>query len=251
MSTITYFQFHVALLVPALLVLSAISSVRRRAGSSDVRPSGVVVVSVVALAYTIPWDNYLIEVGVWRYGTGAVAVRIWNAPLEEYLFILIQPILVALWLHYLKRPPKAGSESLSVTRRARIAGAAAGLGIGGVGLGLLARPATLYLGAILAWAGPVLALQWGFGWPYLWRRRRTLAIGVGAPTAYLWAADWLALRYGIWELAPAYTTGWNLAGLPVEEATFFAVTNLFVVQGLLLYAWVLDGRRRPSPTEKG
>jgi lycopene cyclase domain-containing protein len=60
------------------------------------------------------------------------------------------------------------------------------------------------------------------------------------PTAYLWAIDWLALRNGIWTLAPAYTTGWTLFGLPVEEATFFLATNLFVVQGLLLYDWVLD-----------
>lgn len=250
MSTITYFQFHFVFLVPALLVLSAISSVRRRAGRSDVRPSGVVVIAFVALAYTIPWDNYLVEAGVWRYGEGAVAVRIWHAPLEEYLFILVQPLLVALWLHYLKRPPTpADSESLSVDVRARAVGAAAGLGVAGVGVALLTRPETLYLGAILAWAGPVLALQWGFGWPYLWRRRRTLAIGVGVPTAYLWAADWLALRYGVWELSSAYTTGWGLLGLPVEEATFFAVTNLFVVQGLLLYAWVLD--RRAHQTEKG
>jgi hypothetical protein len=31
----------------------------------------------------------------------------------------------------------------------------------------------------------------------------------------------------------------SVAGLPVEEGAFFLITNLFVVQGLLLYSWVL------------
>jgi hypothetical protein len=40
-----------------------------------------------------------------------------------------------------------------------------------------------------------------------------------------------------------------VAGLPVEEATFFLVTNLFVVQGLVLFQWVLD-RRTPGTTRR-
>jgi lycopene cyclase domain-containing protein len=244
MSTITYFQFHLVFLLPPLLVLSAVPSARSRVESSEFRWSGVAIVTVVALAYTVPWDNYLVSLGVWRYGAGAVAGRVWHAPLEEYLFILLQPVVVALWLRYVERlSARTDPRPLSVGLPARAIGVLAGLGIGAAGVALLPRAETLYLGAILAWAAPVLALQWGFGWPHLWRRRRTLAVGVGVPTAYLWVADWTALRYDIWELASAYTTGWTLFGLPVEEAAFFLLTNLFVVQGLLLYGWVLDRRQ--------
>jgi len=240
MTVITYLEFHLLFLVPALLVLSAAATTWRPT-TSDVRWSGVVVVTGVALAYTVPWDNYLIERGVWWYGEGVVAATIWHAPIEEYLFIVVQPVVVALWLDRVTMTDDAAPpDPLSVAARTRAPGAAAGLVVGAVGVALRTRPETLYLGAILAWAGPVLSLQWGFGWPQLRARWRTLAVAVAVPTAYLWLIDWVALRNGIWALAPDHTTGWTLFGLPVEEAVFFLVTNLFVVQGLLLYGWVFE-----------
>jgi lycopene cyclase domain-containing protein len=240
MSVITYIEFHLLFLVPALVVLSTATTMARPA-TSDVRWSGVAIVTVIALVYTAPWDNYLIQRGVWWYGDGAVVATVWHAPVEEYLFILVQPLLVALWLDRVTLADDADtSDPLSVPARIRAVGVVAGLGVGVFGAWLLTSPETFYLGAILGWAGPVFALQWGFGWWQLWTRRGTLAVAVAVPTAYLWLIDWLALRNGIWLLAPSYTTGWTLFGLPVEEATFFLVTNLFVVQGLLLYDWVLD-----------
>jgi lycopene cyclase domain-containing protein len=85
----------------------------------------------------------------------------------------------------------------------------------------------------------VLAVQWVVGWPYLWARRRTVALGVAVPTAYLSGVDAVAIHEGVWRLAPEYTTGLAPGGLPVEEATFFGLTTLFVVQGLVLYPWVV------------
>ncbi|WP_375335542.1 lycopene cyclase domain-containing protein [Halorussus sp. MSC15.2] len=43
---------------------------------------------------------------------------------------------------------------------------------------------------------------------------------------------------GLWTISPDYSTGIHVAGLPVEEAIFFVLTNLLVVQGLLLFDWV-------------
>ena len=42
-------------------------------------------------------------------------------------------------------------------------------------------------------------------------------------------------------LSGRYTTGLVVPGLglPVEEALFFLLTNLFVVQGLVLWEWVV------------
>ena len=50
----------------------------------------------------------------------------------------------------------------------------------------------------------------------------------------------VAITLGIWKLSPTYTTGLTLAGLPIEEGLFFLFTNLFVVQGLILWLWVTD-----------
>ena len=54
-------------------------------------------------------------------------------------------------------------------------------------------------------------------------------------TLYLCLADSYAISEGIWTLEPATRTGWELGNLPIEEALFFALTNLFVFQGLSLW----------------
>jgi lycopene cyclase domain-containing protein len=143
--------------------------------------------------------------------------------------------VAGLWL-YSFPPTKA---TVSVVTRDRVIGVLAGALVGVVGAGLLRRPTTFYVGAILAWAGPVLALQWGFGWPYLWRIRRRLVLGTVVPTAYFAAADRIAIEVGIWSISGTYTTGVTVMSLPIEEGAFFLISNLFVVQGLLLYSWIL------------
>jgi lycopene cyclase domain-containing protein len=65
---------------------------------------------------------------------------------------------------------------------------------------------------------------------------------VAPPTLYLWIVDRVAIGLGVWTLSDRHTTGLAvpLLGLPVEEALCFFLTSLFVVQGLVLYAWLLD-----------
>lgn len=262
MSGPTYFQFHAAFLVPAVAMLTAMSAVMRtRTRESPVWAigmstywTGVAVVTLVAVIYTTPWDNYLISQGVWGYGDGQTFAHLGLAPVGEYVFFVLQPLLTATWLGQLTL--RAGWPEPELLRRAangsrtidfgvlsvgpRLLGGLAGVGIGIAGGALLTTQSTFYLGAILAWSAPVLTLQWVVGTPQLWHQRRTLLLGVGVPTLYLWVIDRVALATGIWHISPDYTTGYAIFGLPIEEAVFFAVTNLFVVQGLLLFRWVMD-----------
>ncbi|GAB6860578.1 lycopene cyclase domain-containing protein [Haloplanus litoreus] len=241
----TYLQFHLAFLLPAMMLMVATAFVSRTRMSAAVDPftgrgywSGVAIITVVALVYTTPWDNYLIAAGVWSYGEGSTLATLGYAPVEEYLFILVQPWLTALWLSHLSLPSEWPPVRGPIRTRLAALALAAILGAGG--WQLLARSETFYLGAILAWAAPVLALQWVVGAPQLWARRRLVTLGTLVPTTYLCVADRVAIEYGIWILSERYTTGLTVAGLPVEEATFFLVTNLFVVQGLVLYRWVVS-----------
>lgn len=235
-----YLAFHAVFLLPPLLVLGLLARARFRREDAV----GLAILVTMALAYTIPWDGYLIGKGVWWYGTGSVVATVWGVPVEELLFIVLQPALTVLWLSRLGiRPTPAGLQSL----RRRVAGTAAGLSVAAVGGGLLLWEQTFYLGAILAWAGPILAIQWTFDWSYLWNRRRRVLAGVLVPTTYLALADRIAIEVGIWSLSPRYTTGLAVGGLPVEEATFFLLTNLFVVQGLVLFrGLVVTLREHPS-----
>lgn len=250
----TYLGFLLVALGPPIVLLALLTWGRVR------RPflTGSVLVTAIGLAYTIPWDNALIAREVWWYGEEVVLGHIYLAPVEEYLFILLQPVLTALWVAVLRGRAEAAASPLtrasadpadhwsSVPWRTRAVGGIAGLLVGATGLLMLTAASTFYLGAILAWAGPVLAVQWAFGWPYLWRVRRLVAPAILVPTLYLAAADRIAIELGLWTISPASSTGLFVAGLPVEEGAFFLLTNAFVVQGLLLYCWVLD---RPTPTD--
>ncbi|WP_178916034.1 lycopene cyclase domain-containing protein [Natronomonas gomsonensis] len=261
MSAPTYAQFHFAFLLPVVAVLLAAATVTRTRTTRPTvwsvgRPvywSGVAVVTLVAVIYTTPWDNYLIARGVWGYGEGQTFAHLGLAPVGEYAFFVLQPILTALWLGQLTlrrgwpETDAIGREdgerwlTLGRFRRApRLLGAVVAVAIGIVGAALLTADATFYLGAILAWAAPVLFIQWVVGLPQLLYQRRTVALGVAVPTVYLWIIDRIALATGIWHISPTYTTGVALFGLPIEEALFFLVTNLFVVQGLVLFRWVVD-----------
>ena len=283
MPTLTYLQFHLVFLGLPLLALAvaaargvtllgprtATPAVRLAGRAVDARALGVLVMAVLALVYTTPWDSYLIQRGAWRYGEGTVLARLFAVPLGEYLFFVAQTVLTALWLYLLpagpptrpvradgggaggRRAPGRGPDGVSgmvaapaaavtVGQRALGAGAAGLVALGG--WLVLGTDGGLYLGTLLLWAAPVLAIQWAFGWPYLWLRRRVVALGVAVPTLYLWLADRVALALGVWELSTVHTTGdaVPLLGLPVEEAAFFLLTNLFLVQGLVLWLWVAE-----------
>ena len=94
----------------------------------------------------------------------------------------------------------------------------------------------LYLGLILAWACPIMLLQWSLGADRIWHRRKLLVSVIGVSTLYLCLADALAIYLEIWTISEIYTTGIKFGSLPLEEAVFFLATNVMVVQGLEL-AW--------------
>lgn len=229
---LTYATFHalfVALPIVGLSVGASVVDERTPLRRRDA--AGIVILVLLALAYTAPWDRHLIQRGVWGYGTGAVLLRVASIPIEELAFIALQPILTGLWVARLDTAGSAGVIAL----RDRILGVVAAGVILLVGLALIATPATFYLGAIMAWGAPILAIQWGFDWPYLRARWRTVVAGVAVPTAYLCFIDAIAIEQGVWYLSGQYTTGLTIGALPMEEAVFFIVTNLFVVQGIVLF----------------
>lgn len=234
----TYLTFLLIFLVPPILIL-AVTQPRPLAGVGGWRGRwSIVLVCVIALIYTTPWDNYLVYREVWWYGPERVLATIGYVPVEEYLFFLLQPILTGLVLYQLlaRRPVPAATAS---TRLPQAVGTGVYLALALLGVLLLLAEdeAGLYMGLILAWACPPLAGLWYYGAPVLWRYRRTFAWAVGVPTLYLWIADRTAIDLGIWDISNRYSFDIDPLGLPIEEATFFLVTNLLVVQGLFLFLY--------------
>lgn len=243
----TYLEFHLVFLAPPILLLAmtakhTISKLPRKAARY------LALLALIALAYTTPWDNYLVWRGVWSYGAERVVGAIGYVPIEEYAFFVLQPILTGLWFYRMavRWPPTEWSGG----DRWRWLGASAFAGVTVIGAVLLTIERGTYLGLILVWAGPVLALMWAYAGRSILAMRRAFVAGVAVPTLYLWVADATAIGAGIWTISERYTLGVGAPWLPLEEAIFFLVTNLLVVQGLILFLWP-PGKTAWRPVGRG
>jgi lycopene cyclase domain-containing protein len=244
----SYLEFHFFLILPPILILwSFLPTSLASFGGYRARVS-LPLIALIAFVYTTPWDNYLVASEVWWYSPNRVIATIGAVPVEEYLFFLLQPFLTGLFCYqYLMR----ASPALSSKQRGHGAAAWGGFVVFGMlsGLGAAALWASItsatYLALILVWACPLLAGMWLYDGETLWAHRTALFFAVGLPTLYLWVADTIAISLDIWIISERYTLGIAPFGLPIEEATFFLVTNLLVVKGILLLLYGSHGSAAP------
>jgi lycopene beta-cyclase len=247
----SYLAFHLVFISPPLLLL--VPAARRAAARYGARAWWTLpALSLIALLYTTPWDNYLVYRGIWWYGTDRVLGTIGYVPVEEYLFFVLQPLLTGAWTYamFMRAPAAAATAaraqlqaSVPITSvhvllprcGARALGVTFYLLVLAGGALALTYESGLYLGLILVWAAPILAAQWAFMARSALRAPGAFALAIVMPTLYLWIADRVAIAAGIWTISGQYTTGLHLAGLPIEEAVFFLATNTLVVQGVLLF----------------
>ncbi|QKY16634.1 lycopene cyclase domain-containing protein [Halorubrum sp. CBA1229] len=246
--TLTYLQFHLVFSLPVVAALWYLAprygAVRRRRATV-----GIAILVAIAYVYTTPWISYMIRRGAWSYADGAVLVRALSIPLGEYLFFAIQTVVTGFALHLIGFDPTFREGDFD--RAPRVAGVVAGVAmvVGGLWLVTL-DPSYLYLGGLIAWVGPVFALQWAVGGGYLIRTPRMWLAATLIPAAYFWVADRIAIAMGTWRLSPELTSGIAVLGLPIEEMLFFASAGVMTVNGLVLFEWVLDWNdRRGRPTE--
>lgn len=240
----TYAQFHLAFTLPVLIALALLHRPPAGAGRRHTYgPLGLIV--LLAVVYTTPWDNYLVYRDVWGYSSGRVLGTLGYVPVEEYAFFVIQAVIAGLaylmardrfWLPSTARPEPSGW---------RVGGTLAAVVVAVVGAGLLIAPSdhALYLGLILAWAFPVVALMWWLGHGLIWADRTRIAATIAVASVYLWTIDAVAIRLGIWSIRDRYTLGLDPLGLPVEEAVFFSVTTALCVLGLALLLPLAPAKR--------
>ncbi|MFD1570880.1 lycopene cyclase domain-containing protein [Halorubrum laminariae] len=245
--TLTYLQFHLVFSLPLIAVLWRVAprytGVRRRRAAA-----GIAVLVAIAYAYTTPWIHHMIRRGAWSYAGGAVLVRALSIPLGEYLFFAIQTVAVALACHRLGFDPAYREGDFD--RLPRAVGVAVGLALVPLGLWLVGvGDRFLYLGGLLAWVGPVFALQWGVGGGYLVRTSRVWLPATLLPAAYFWVTDRIAIGVGTWRISTEFTTGVAVFGLPIEEMAFFVAAGLMTVNGIVLFEWALDWRDRRSAVD--
>jgi len=202
---------------------------------------------LLAVAYTTPWDNYLVATGVWYYNPALVTgIVLGYVPIEEYTFFVVETILTGLWWWFLARrisPPRHEFKPNKIL----IYGSACFLFIIWLIFTVLffskITPLT-YLSITLFWALPAIFPQLLYGADILWYYRKLVLLTVITPAVYLSLIDIIALKDTIWSISSSQTTGILFFGiLPLEEVVFFFVTNVLIINGMtLLLANLSQGR---------
>ena len=249
----TYFGVLLRFIGPPLVLLIAITIVdwvrgQRVPEALRAWPPWAILLGhvLIALVYTTPWDNYLVANRVWWYEQALVTgLTLWWVPIEEYTFFVVQTLMGGLWVLFWMRhltPSWKLADALHRTsfqegRALRWISTAIGGLLWVVWLVLLLAGWTRgrYMSLILSWFLPPIVLQLGFGADILWHYRRLVTVALVPPTLYLWLVDGLAIRSGTWVISPQDTVGLDLFGvLPIEEATFFLITNVLISFGIVL-----------------
>jgi lycopene cyclase domain-containing protein len=206
--------------------------------------------ATVAVAYTTPWDNYLVANRIWWYDRKLVTGLVLGyVPIEEYCFFVLQTLLTGSWMLWLSRHIKTDDKPPANPLLIR-AGVTAALGVIWLGAlwNLLRGPKSrTYISITLVWALPALMFQTAFGADILWQHRKLVALGIVPTTIYLGVADSLAIEGGTWTIAPDKQVNVQLGGkLPLEEGLFFLLTNTLIAMGVTLVQAEESRRRVPK-----
>lgn len=197
----------------------------------------IIALCTLALVYTTPWDNYIIYHKAWWYRKDAVIGTIGYVPIEEYLFFIIQTIFTSLWMSlcsrwtlnslYLKNTNRF---QFYLIRYAVISLAMIAMIIGWQN----AIPATktFYMGSIVWWTLLVVVGLWYLCGAYVFKRYKETLISIIVPSVYLCYVDVIALRARVWHINEATSLEiFLIDDLPLEEITFFFLTNVIVTLG--------------------
>jgi len=241
----TYFGFLLRFLFVPILIFLAITLWDNKNGKQiqDFRNGravwiGIAVHVFLAIAYTTPWDNYLVATGVWYYNPELVTGIVFGyVPIEEYTFFVVETILAGLWWWFLSRRLSPPTDEFKPNKKF--------VQISSVFLIIIWMIFTYlfffgdtkwtYLGITLFWALPAILPQLLFGADILWQYRKLVFWAIMVPGMYLSLMDIVALQDTTWSISKSQTTGILFFGiLPLEEVVFFFITNVLITFGMTL-----------------
>jgi lycopene beta-cyclase len=240
----TYFGFLLRFIfIPILILLGVIwrdNQQKRPTPGFDLKciPMAITVHILLALAYTTPWDNYLVATRVWSYNPALLTGILFGyVPLEEYIFFVVETLFAGLWWWFLAgrlTPPKQEFEPVLRARWSAL-GVLLVIWVIFSYLFFFGEESWNYLGIIFFWALPAIFPQLLFGADILWYYRKLVFWAIIPLGTYLSLMDVIALSSTTWSISEAQTTGIKFFGiLPLEEVVFFFITNVLIGFGMTL-----------------
>jgi len=200
----------------------------------------IIILTIIALLYTTPWDNFLVANKIWYYDANKViGIVIGYVPIEEYTFFVLQTLLVSFFIFTYIKTLNLNSTDERERKDIRVISTILLLLIWLTAIFSYISEinALVYMNLILIWALPPIILQLMYGADILWAKKRPLVLFILISTAYLSIVDALAISANIWTISLNTSTGILIGGiLPIEEMVFFLVTNVLIIFGLTLIA---------------
>lgn len=224
----TYLSFLLIFLIPLLLLFSIVSFFRMRVNRHDT--IGILILVIIAVLYTTPWDSHIINNGIWFYDNDKIIGTLFNIPFEEYLFMIIQTIISGLIFCNFKKKVHGVGFKFSIKYLLLF------LLIFFVGLFLLKNKSSVYIGYLIAWAAIPLAIQLSVGSKVIYFSFKNWILPLLIFTTYLSIIDSIAIGNNIWTINDVTSCGFKIFSLPVEEIIFFLLTNLLIFQGMSLWS---------------
>ncbi|PWN34039.1 uncharacterized protein FA14DRAFT_161601, partial [Meira miltonrushii] len=236
-----YSHFHLVFTLPPLTILYVLA----KPFLTQLDYSKLIILPIIAFVWTTPWDNELVRKGAWWYPRSCVLARIGYVPVEEYAFFILQSLITSLLTILITRwsTPRSFDgkySSASTLMLTAVPILAFSLGVAGL-FGKQGNGHHFYISMIAWWASVPLILLW-YGTRRSWigllrnNQAKPWLMCLFIPTAYLCYADVFALRRGTWHITEAKSLERFLVpDLPIEEATFFFVTNLILVSACFAF----------------
>lgn len=231
---LTYLQVHWYFTLPPTIVLYLLL----RPLITRFDRIKILILCILSVAYTTPWDNYIIYHKAWWYRKDAVIGTIGYVPIEEYMFFVIQTVFTSLWTILCSRWTLNSLNLRRSTRNFNLQPIKY-VGMGVMVLAILfgwfnAKPATklFYLCSIMWWTLLVMTLLWYIGSSYVVHSYKQILFSIVCPSVYLCYVDVIALRANVWHINERTSLEiFVVPDLPLEEVIFFFVTNCMVVLG--------------------
>ena len=204
-----------------------------------------ILLSIIALVYTTPWDNYLVANNIWFYDPSKILGIIFGyVPFEEYSFFILETVFVCLvvtlafQMNFIRMP-----STFSITfPKEKI-----------VSLFFLTViwlicfvsfindiETMLYLNLLLLWGIPPIFFQILIGWDILIYNLKPIFTIIAILGTYLSLTDAYAIFNGIWTINSSYTIGIVLLIIPFEEILFFFMTVILILFGNILFSYFID-----------